>query len=146
MRNSSHLRWLSIRIRSNSSRSWSKCSSRRRLTSFSICFRASSEDMARLSESVPALSRNLTPTMSYELEFDATPRLIYYFRSPGRGIWREGGDARACDPHQGRRVFRKRAAPLQAEVREIGHPLGAQETPALRKTVREEKTQGHCRA
>ena len=54
----------------------------------------------------------------------------------------KGVNVRASRPRQRRRVLRERDAALQAQVREIGDPLGTEEETALREAEREEEAQG----
>src|SRR5262245_155679 len=54
----------------------------------------------------------------------------------------KGVTVRASRPRQGRRIVRKRDAALQEEVREVGHPLGAEEAAALREAERQAQAQG----
>src|SRR5688572_1383990 len=54
----------------------------------------------------------------------------------------KGVNVSASRPRQRRRILRERDEALQAQVREVRDPLGAEETPALREAEREEKAQG----
>ena len=51
-------------------------------------------------------------------------------------------NVRASRPRQRRRVLRERDASVQAQVREVGDPLGAEEASALREAERETQAQG----
>src|SRR6266571_429269 len=59
-----------------------------------------------------------------------------FFESGVKGV-----NVRASRPRQGRRIVRERHEALQEKVRKIGDPVGAEETPALRKAQRQAQAQ-----